>query len=218
MHAPTKGRARRAKSAATNRPVKPRPAAAALRIVVANEQSILKVKAARLVEAVRVVLAGEGVAAAEISIAVVDDPTIHAINRDFLQHDFATDVITFALGDEGGLLEGEIVVSAETARTVAGRHGVEPADELVLYLIHGALHLTGYDDLSSAPRARMRAREQHYLAALGLELVPVDAEPPRAKIRPAKSVSRQVKQPSRGGRGGTKRRRSTNGTHGASAT
>jgi len=214
MHAPTKGIARRAKSAGP-KALKPAPrrAASALRVAVANEQTVVRINARRLAEAARLVLAGEGIAAAEISIAIVDDPAIHTINHDYLQHDFATDVITFALGEDGGVLEGEIVISAETARSVALRHGVEPADELLLYVIHGALHLAGYDDLSAAPRKRMRAREQHYLSELGLELVPVDAEPARTK-----AALKQHKQASRGGRGATKRRRSTNGTHGASAT
>lgn len=217
MHAPTNGR--RVKSAGPKRqPAAPRRAATPLRVAVANEQSLVKIDTARLTEVVQLVLAGEGIAAAEISIAIVDDAAIHQINRDFLQHDFATDVITFALGDEGGSLEGEIVVSAETARTVALGHGVETADELLLYVIHGALHLAGHDDLSPTPRKQMRAREQHYLAELGLDLVPVGAELSSAKRRGVKPAPTPKAKPSRGGRGGAKSRRSTNGTHGAPAT
>lgn len=219
MHAPTKGSARQAKSAGPPpRKATPRRAMSALRVAVANEQTVVKIDTQRLAYAARLVLAGEGIAAAEISIAIVDDPAIHVINREFLQHDFATDVITFVLGEEGGVLEGEIVVSAETACTVATNHDVEPADELLLYVIHGALHLAGYDDLSATPRARMRKREQHYLGELGVVLVPVGTEPASTKRRGVKPAPTQQIKSSRGGRGGTKRRRSTNGTHGASAT
>jgi len=209
MPAATKGRAKPARPTPIKRPTrKARGAPSDVRVEVADEQSLIEVDADRLTDVVKLVLAGEGIATAEISLAIVDDATIHTINRDFLQHDFATDVITFALGDEGGPVEGEIVASAETARTVAASHGVTAADELLLYVIHGVLHLAGYDDLSPEPRRQMRAREQHYLAELGLELAPVEARPRR--------TTRQ--KPSRGVRGGKSSRRSTNGTQGASKT
>lgn len=209
MHAATKGRAKTARSTPAERPTrKARGTRSDVRVAVADEQSLVEVDADQLAEVVRLVLAGEGIAAAEISLAIVDDATIHTINRDFLQHDFATDVITFALGDEGGPVEGEIVASAETARTVAAGHGVTAADELLLYVIHGVLHLAGYDDLSPAPRRQMRAREQHYLAELGIELAPVETQPRH----------RSKQRTSRGVRGGKSSRRSTNGTQGASTT
>lgn len=205
MRAATKGRAKPARPAAAKRHANSaHRSTRGLRVAVADQQSLLDVDHARLSDAVRRVLASEGITAAEISVAVVDDVTIHKLNRDYLAHDCPTDVITFSLGEAHGPLEGEIVVSAETACHVAASHDAAPADELLLYVIHGALHLAGYDDLSQEPRRRMRAREQHYLAELGIELAPVD----RAK----------KKMPSRGVRGGKTSRRSTNGTHGASAT
>ncbi|MDZ4820179.1 MAG: rRNA maturation RNase YbeY [Planctomycetota bacterium] len=139
------------------------------RIELTNEQSLLTVDEAQLRAAVEAILAGEGIPAATISIAVVDDATIHRINREFLQHDYPTDVISFVLDHTPDLLEGEIVVSAQTAIQQAEQYGWPASNELLLYVIHGALHLVGYDDLSPLDLREMRSREQHYLALWGLE-------------------------------------------------
>lgn len=123
----------------------------------------------RLAAIARRVLEAEGVARAEVSIAVVDDPAIHDVNRRHLDHDWPTDVISFALsgpGDDG--LSGELIVSAETAARMARRDGVDAWTELVLYATHGLLHLCGHDDLTEAGAAAMRHREGELLAAEGL--------------------------------------------------
>lgn len=104
----------------------------------------------------------------ELSLAIVDDETIHAINRRFLDHDYPTDVISFDLGDGGGL-EGEVVVSADTARREALLRGTDPRGELLLYCVHGTLHLLGWDDQDDDDRARMHARQRELLAGFGYE-------------------------------------------------
>ena len=76
-------------------------------------------------------------------------------------------MIAFDLGEEGGGPEGEVYVSVERAREVAARRGVEPARELALYLVHGVLHLCGYDDHDEEQSARMRAAETAVLRSLG---------------------------------------------------
>ena len=133
-----------------------------------DRQQTLSFDAARLVEAVRRVLSDRGVEAAEISLAVVDDPTIHDLNRRFLDHDEPTDVLSFLL-EEGPPLEGEIVVSADRAERSAKAYGWAAESELLLYVIHGALHLVGFDDTTDNKRAEMRAAERKYLATFGLE-------------------------------------------------
>jgi probable rRNA maturation factor len=100
---------------------------------------------------------------------VVDDPKIHELNREFLEHDWPTDVLSFALDDRDDHLDGEIVLSADTAAVAAQEHGTTAADEQLLYVIHGMLHLIGYDDLSPADAERMRSAEQHYLLAIKCE-------------------------------------------------
>ncbi|MFQ5730563.1 MAG: rRNA maturation RNase YbeY [Planctomycetaceae bacterium] len=130
-----------------------------------NAQSHLDVDAGLLRDVVEWTLQSEGIESAEISVAVLDDAAIHALNRDYLDHDCPTDVLSFALSDAGGEhLEGEIILSAETACRWAAEFDWSPHDELVLYLVHGLLHLAGYDDHSPDDRNAMRQREQAVLA------------------------------------------------------
>jgi probable rRNA maturation factor len=140
-----------------------------LAIEVSNTQNHLPLDPAELVRLARRVLHAQGVTRAAISLAVVDDPTLHRINRLYLQHDWPTDVVTFPLSDpDDPVLAAEIVLSAEMAATTAREHHADPHHELALYLVHGLLHLCGYDDLQPDDRARMRARESEILHSLGL--------------------------------------------------
>ncbi|HTU25511.1 MAG TPA: rRNA maturation RNase YbeY [Pirellulales bacterium] len=138
-------------------------------IDVNNDQAVLAVDEDRLRQAIENVLSAAGIAAADVSVAVVDDPTIHRLNADFLQHDYPTDVLSFLLEREGDELEGEIIASADTAIRNAQQYGWPPADELLLYVIHGALHLVGHDDTTDELAAAMRTAEAAQLAHFGLE-------------------------------------------------
>jgi probable rRNA maturation factor len=140
-----------------------------LQITVANQQSTLVLDKRRLAGAVRRVLRGAGLQQATVSVAVVDDRTIHDLNRRFLGHDYPTDVLSFVLEQADGYLEGELVVSADTAVAAAAQFGWTAGDELLLYVVHGALHLVGYDDQSAGQRAAMRAEEREQLRHFGLE-------------------------------------------------
>jgi len=151
-------------------------------ILIANEQRLMPVDEDRLRCAVQAVLDDAAIHSAMISIAVVNDAASHAINHRYLQHDWPTDILSFVLENEGDHLEGELVASAETALKMADRYGWTPAEELLLYVIHGALHLVGYRDKAPEETAQMRAAEQQVLRQLGVTL-PADHE------RPALSVS-----------------------------
>lgn len=144
-----------------------------IRIEIANRQQSLTVARPRLRSAVREVLVGEGIESAAISLAVVDDPTIHDLNRRFLQHDYATDVLSFVFEKTDDAVDGEVIVSADTALRQAAQLGVSPEHELLLYVVHGTLHLVGYDDQAPDDRERMRERERHYLDRLAV--APPDA-------------------------------------------
>ncbi len=135
---------------------------------VVNGQARMPVRRARIEAAVRAALAGSDLLSAEIGVAVVDAPTIHEINRRHLGHDYPTDVLSFLLEESGGRLEGEIVVSADAAADGAPRYGWPPGDELLLYVVHGALHLIGLDDRTPGQRAAMRRRERACLAVLNV--------------------------------------------------
>ncbi|MEX0820154.1 MAG: rRNA maturation RNase YbeY [Pirellulaceae bacterium] len=138
-----------------------------IHVEIANEQSKYVFDAELLQEAVRIVARGESVDTADVSVAIVDDALIRDLNRKYLQHDYATDVLSFLLSGLGEPMEGEIVVSADTAAREAVRYEWSVADELLLYVIHGALHLVGYDDASDEQRETMRRKERDYLAELG---------------------------------------------------
>ncbi len=119
--------------------------------------------------AIVTILNDAGVRRGSISVAVVDDPVIHELNRRYLEHDYPTDVLSFVLEREGDLLEGEVVVSADTARRTAARLGWPAEHELLLYVVHGTLHLAGYDDLDPQSKAQMRQQECQVLSSLGIE-------------------------------------------------
>ena len=106
----------------------------------------------------------------EISIAIVDDPTIHELNRQYLNHDYETDVLSFVLekDEEQRLINGEVIISADTARSVGEDVGVDAVDELLLYLIHGVLHLVGLDDKDPGNRQKMRDAEKKYTSQFGI--------------------------------------------------
>jgi probable rRNA maturation factor len=140
-----------------------------IRVSIACPQEIVVPPYAQLREVGRVVLEGEGVTEAKISLALVDDVTIHGINKRFLDHDEPTDVITFPLGGAGTKkLEGELVIGVEVAMRQAEERGHAVDAELCLYTIHGLLHLCGYNDKKPKDAAAMRAKERHYLKLLKL--------------------------------------------------
>ena len=113
-------------------------------------------------EVVRAIVRDAGISEATISIAIVDDATIAKLHRQFLDDPEPTDVLSFVLERSGQSLEGEVVVSADTAKTCAPRYDATPEDELLLYVIHGTLHLVGYDDAAPRQRAVMRKKEREY--------------------------------------------------------
>lgn len=150
-----------------------------LSIEIANEQDVLPaINAQQLNQAAANVLREAGITAGAVSIAIVDDAEIHRLNKQFLAHDFPTDVLSFVLDRVGERLEGEVIASAQTAVRAAGEYGWQPADELLLYVIHGTLHLVGYDDLDDEAREAMRAAERRHLAAFDLVPRGIDEQPP----------------------------------------
>lgn len=127
-------------------------------------------------QAIAMIMTDAKIGRASISIAIVDDAKIHALNRRFLQHDYPTDVLSFVLERDEDRLDGEVIVSADYAARSAPDYGWSAVDELLLYVIHGMLHLVGYDDQDDHSQAIMRDRERHYLQACGV--TPADSTRP----------------------------------------
>jgi probable rRNA maturation factor len=117
------------------------------------------------------VLAGEGAdLEMGVGIVLVRDPAIATLNRRFLGHSGPTDVLSFPTDPRGWPPGeprplGEVVVSVDRAREQALERGLKPRVELERLIVHGILHLLGYDDATPGERARMRRRENRYLAA-----------------------------------------------------
>jgi len=144
-------------------------------ISVANEQSQHAVDVEMLRQAALAVLKDSPYTSACISIAVVDNELIHDLNRRYLGHDWPTDVLSFVLQEGDGHLEGEVVISAETASSSAAQLRWPPLAEQLLYVIHGMLHLVGYGDKTPAESRRMRQLEADFLRRLGF--IPPAATP-----------------------------------------
>jgi len=154
----------------------------AYRIVINVLSACAPVKKSVLMKVVKTALARHRIATANISLALVDDAEIARLNEKYLGHRGATDVLTYdysRVPRQGALrsrtsrisesrdLEGEIVISAETALREANRREHEVTPELALYALHGVLHLIGFDDSGAAAAARMHEEEDAILAMLG---------------------------------------------------
>jgi len=146
-----------------------------------NRQRRFPVDGARLARQAQACLDHLGLGKAELSLLLVNDRAMRALNRDFRGVNGATDVLSFPL-EAGGIERirarmaraapgeaalGDVVISVERARAQAARAGVKPAAELSLLLVHGILHLVGMDH-EAGPRAaaRMARAEREALAAL----------------------------------------------------
>lgn len=139
-------------------------------VAVVDQQNHLQIAPSRIKQAVEVALESAGVHQARMTVALIDDAHIRRLNRQFLQEDESTDVLSFPMGRVGQRIEGEIVVSAERAVAVAEQYGWKPEEELLLYIIHGALHLAGFDDTDPTQRRRMRQQELLCLRRLGIQM------------------------------------------------
>jgi len=105
----------------------------------------------------------------ELAVAVVfvGDRALARLHARHLDDPSRTDVMAFELGTEGHGPAGELYVSVERARAVARARDLAPEAELALYVVHGCLHLCGYDDHAPRARAAMRAAERAVLTRLG---------------------------------------------------
>jgi probable rRNA maturation factor len=111
---------------------------------------------------VSAVLKGLGVSNAELNIVFVGDRTIRSLNKRYLNSDRPTDVIAFQTDAGEGFL-GDIAISSDTAARNAREYGFSFNKEIKLLLIHGTLHLMGYEDVTEKGQRSMRKKEDEYL-------------------------------------------------------
>lgn len=122
-----------------------------------------------LSRAITAAAALRGFLCGEIGLRITDDATIRELNAKHLDHDYATDVISFGYVAETPRIEGEMVVSIDTAKSQGESVGWPWASELMLYAIHGTLHVAGMDDQDPESRAAMRIAEVTVLRQLGID-------------------------------------------------
>ncbi|MDA9857304.1 rRNA maturation RNase YbeY [Rubripirellula sp.] len=139
--------------------------------VIVDDQVAMPVQATRLVEAAVMAARHRGCQSGEIGIRVAGDAEIQQVNRTHLQHDYPTDVISFGYLHQPPRVEGELVVSAETAARTAVELNWIAANELILYVVHGTLHLCGMDDQQPEARIEMRQAEMSVMQKLGIAMV-----------------------------------------------
>lgn len=104
---------------------------------------------------------------AELRYVFCSDDMLLDINRNFLQHDYFTDIITFGLSEKGQPIEAEIYISIDRVKDNAQMLGVTYKAEMLRVLFHGALHLCGYKDKTKSEIVTMRAKEDRYLQLFG---------------------------------------------------
>jgi probable rRNA maturation factor len=112
----------------------------------------------------RRILSDVDIIAGMLEISIVDDITIAELNRRHLDHQGPTDVLSFPLESAPKYLEGEVIVSHETASDRSKEFDQTPEQELLLYVIHGTLHLVGYDDHEERQKKIMQQAEKKYFA------------------------------------------------------
>ncbi len=98
----------------------------------------------------------------DLNIVLVNDEYLKILHRDYLNDDSYTDVISFNLGTAKET-EAEIYISYDSAQKQASQYQIEIESEIARLIIHGLLHIKGYDDKSADERTRMREMEDHYL-------------------------------------------------------
>ena len=101
-----------------------------------------------------------------LEITIVNSEYIFELNKTYLKHNYSTDIITFAYSDSVDELDGEIFISIDDAVENAKNFNVSLNSEILRLIIHGILHLIGYDDISSSDRRKMKLEENKLVKIL----------------------------------------------------
>lgn len=101
----------------------------------------------------------------QLQIIFVDSEYIHAINKEYLKHDYSTDIITFSYSEEKNVFDGEIYISVDDAQKNSKKYKVDFNTEIIRLIIHGILHLLGFDDINEQDKAIMKKSENRLVKA-----------------------------------------------------
>lgn len=139
-----------------------------------NKQKSMTVQWPSVKMLARFVLSQLDIDDVEVGIIFVDNNRIRRLHSEYFNQDSSTDVISFPMdaspiAEGAPVLFGDIVVSAEKALEYARQHNIDPYSELSLYVIHGLLHLAGYDDIDISERKKMLSKQRRLLMVAGRE-------------------------------------------------
>ena len=141
-------------------------------IEILDEQDFFQVDTERIKLLCEKIIEDFQIRSGRLGIVLVDDDTIRQYNRDFLAHDYVTDVISFPIEQRLGEahLEAEILACTQVAQQRASEFGWTQEEEILLYIVHGILHVVGFDDTTTENRTEMRLKEREYLARIGINV------------------------------------------------
>ncbi|MFC1477520.1 rRNA maturation RNase YbeY [candidate division KSB1 bacterium] len=134
-----------------------------INVIFADEINRLPLSKKKIRDLISCVCDGEKVAHASITTIFVDREKITELNAQYLKHDYPTDVIAFPLHENGEAVDGEAYICVDTAFHQAAEYNVPFKEELIRLVVHGVLHLIGYDDKDQNARKRMLALGERYL-------------------------------------------------------
>lgn len=133
------------------------------RLVIEQEHPNRRLDEEALRRLVEHVLAEEAVRLHYLGIVLADHATVLELNQTYLDHDYLTDVLSFPLSTDTGVVDGEVYVDLDTAAERHAEFGGTFEDEAFRYVVHGLLHLIGYDDATADEKAAMHELEDRYL-------------------------------------------------------
>lgn len=147
-------------------------------VMITNEQDKIEIPVeweAKINQVAEICFQEEQIPAeAEVDLLLVDNETIREMNREYRDKDMATDVLSFPMyeadeeiDDEEEILFGDIVISLERAQEQCQEYGHSLEREVMYLLVHGLLHLAGYDHMEEEDKKQMRAQEEKLLAEIG---------------------------------------------------
>ncbi len=135
-----------------------------LDLSISNDSKLRRVPRLLIERSVRLCLRQHRIEYATVSVVFIDDPAMRRMNKKFLQHDYVTDIITFPMVENE--VDGELYISVDTARRQAAEYGVSFQMEVLRLVVHGVLHLIGFDDATPKLRERMHREENIILEQL----------------------------------------------------
>ena len=136
-----------------------------LTVNISSSQTALRAPRKKITALVEFVASAESAQVDEVDIAIVTSRRIAALNRRYLRHAGSTDVLSFDLSVPGGGTIAQVIVCGDVAVRQARARRIGPQRELMLYIVHGLLHVMGYDDTNPQAAEKMYARQEELLEA-----------------------------------------------------